>query len=157
MTERRTPRKLTERQWGILQLAAEGHSNASIGRTLFLAEDTVKTHLRRAYQTLGVSDRAHAVALGIRAGKIVDRRRSANGAVPAGGDRRGQVLVTLEDAYDKGAADERARMRAWLLAGVNGPGSVGMVESTRTELLAVVDATYSGERWAQAPPARPRF
>ena len=45
---------------------SQGRSNAEIGRSLYLSEDTVKTHARRLFSKLGARDRAHAVALGMR-------------------------------------------------------------------------------------------
>ena len=54
---------LTARQSEILQLVAEGLSNAQIAKTLFLSESTVKQHLRAAYKVLGVSDRKEAARL----------------------------------------------------------------------------------------------
>jgi DNA-binding NarL/FixJ family response regulator len=55
--------ELTARQSEILQLVAEGLSNAQIAKTLFLSESTVKQHLRAAYKVLGVSDRKEAARL----------------------------------------------------------------------------------------------
>jgi DNA-binding NarL/FixJ family response regulator len=54
---------LTARQSEILQLVADGLSNAQIAKTLFLSESTVKQHLRAAYKVLGVSDRKEAARL----------------------------------------------------------------------------------------------
>jgi len=53
---------LSAREVEVLQLVAEGKSNPEIGKALFVAASTVKTHLDRAYAKLGVSDRAAAVA-----------------------------------------------------------------------------------------------
>jgi DNA-binding NarL/FixJ family response regulator len=53
---------LSGREVEVLRLVAEGKSNPEIGKTLFVAASTVKTHLDRAYAKLGVSDRAAAVA-----------------------------------------------------------------------------------------------
>ena len=36
-----------------------------------IAEDTVKTHLRRLFEKLGAADRAHAVAIALRQ-KLID-------------------------------------------------------------------------------------
>ena len=54
---------LTPRQRDILELVAEGLSNAQIAERLFLPESTVKQHLRAAYKTLGVKDRKEAARL----------------------------------------------------------------------------------------------
>ena len=54
---------LTARQREILQLVAEGFSNAQIAKSLFLSESTVKQHLRATYKVLGVSDRKEAARL----------------------------------------------------------------------------------------------
>ena len=62
--------RLTQREVQILRGMCQGQSNGAIGRGLCLAEDTVKTHARRLYRKLGARDRAHAVALGLRAGLI---------------------------------------------------------------------------------------
>ncbi|MEY2426565.1 MAG: two-component system, NarL family, nitrate/nitrite response regulator NarL [Actinomycetota bacterium] len=53
---------LSARELEVLHLVADGMSNPEIGKALFVAASTVKTHLERAYAKLGVSDRAAAVA-----------------------------------------------------------------------------------------------
>lgn len=62
--------QLTERELQVLEGMAAGRSNAEIGRSLYLSEDTVKTHARRLFRKLGVNDRAQAVALGFRRGFV---------------------------------------------------------------------------------------
>ncbi len=64
------PPLLTERELQVLRGMADGHSNAEIGKQLFVSEDTVKTHARRLFRKLGARDRAHAVAAGFRAGLV---------------------------------------------------------------------------------------
>lgn len=63
--EKREPElpPLTSRQEEILELVAEGLTNAEIAERLFLSAFTVKQHLRAAYKTLGVKSRTHAVKL----------------------------------------------------------------------------------------------
>jgi two-component system, NarL family, nitrate/nitrite response regulator NarL len=63
-----TPSPLSEREREILALTADGHSAADVASQLYLSPATVKTHLQRIYQKLGVSDRAAAVAEGMRRG-----------------------------------------------------------------------------------------
>ena len=60
----------TPRELRILQGLSHGQSYAEIGRTLVLSEDTVKSHASRLFAKLRARDRAHAVALAIRAGLL---------------------------------------------------------------------------------------
>jgi DNA-binding NarL/FixJ family response regulator len=64
------PPDLTERERQVLFGMAHGQSNGQIGRSLYLSEDTVKTHARRLFRKLGVNDRAQAVARGFRWGFV---------------------------------------------------------------------------------------
>ncbi|MGW0765602.1 response regulator [Streptomyces sp. NPDC002676] len=60
----RNPRPaLTPRERDILAHLARGLPNHAIARALFISEATVKTHLRRIYDKLGVDTRAGAVAV----------------------------------------------------------------------------------------------
>jgi DNA-binding NarL/FixJ family response regulator len=51
---------LTARELEILRAVAEGHTNARIGRQLWVTEQTVKFHLSNIYRKLGVSNRTEA-------------------------------------------------------------------------------------------------
>ena len=53
---------LTAREHEILDLVAEGHSNADIAATLSISPGTVRIHLQHAYEKLGVASRTAAVA-----------------------------------------------------------------------------------------------
>jgi DNA-binding NarL/FixJ family response regulator len=66
----RAPTELSEREFQVLAGISEGRHNAEIGRELFVAEDTVKTHAKRMYRRLGARDRAHAVAIAFRTGLV---------------------------------------------------------------------------------------
>jgi DNA-binding NarL/FixJ family response regulator len=57
---------LTERQVEVLRLLAEGVANKEIAYRLGLSEKTVKSHLTAIFRTLGVSNRAQAVAAAAR-------------------------------------------------------------------------------------------
>ena len=61
---------LTARELEILGLTANGHSAPAIAAQLFLSPATVKTHLQKVYEKLGVSDRAAAVAEAMRRGLV---------------------------------------------------------------------------------------
>ncbi|MGK9464808.1 response regulator [Streptomyces sp. G6] len=64
MANMRSPRpSLTDRERDILAQLATGLGNREIARALFISEATVKTHLRRIYDKLGVDTRAGAVAV----------------------------------------------------------------------------------------------
>jgi len=45
-----------------MSLIAGGHTNGEIAAHLFLAEKTVKNHVRRIYSKLGVHNRTAAIA-----------------------------------------------------------------------------------------------
>ena len=59
---------LTEREHQILQLIAKGHSNKEIAATLFISDNTVKTHISNLFEKLGVRDRTEAVTKALRLG-----------------------------------------------------------------------------------------
>jgi DNA-binding CsgD family transcriptional regulator len=61
---------LTPRELQVLQLAAAGLSARASGEQLFVSPATVRTHLEHIYAKLGVSDKASAVANGLRLGAI---------------------------------------------------------------------------------------
>ncbi|HPK11356.1 MAG TPA: response regulator transcription factor [Phycicoccus elongatus] len=62
--------ELTAREIEVLALVAQGQSNAEVGRSLFIGEATVKTHLVRVFAKLGVSDRTAAVTAAYRLGLL---------------------------------------------------------------------------------------
>jgi DNA-binding NarL/FixJ family response regulator len=61
---------LSQREIEVLGLVSEGLSNAEVGERLFISGQTVKTHLERIYNKLGVSGRTAAVKRGIETGAI---------------------------------------------------------------------------------------
>ncbi|NMO51993.1 helix-turn-helix transcriptional regulator [Actinoplanes sp. TBRC 11911] len=63
-------RELTYREAQVLERMADGQQNADIGRDLYISEDTVKTYARRLFHTFGARNRAHAVALAFRTGRL---------------------------------------------------------------------------------------
>jgi DNA-binding CsgD family transcriptional regulator len=61
---------LTNREIQVLDGISRGLSNAEVGQELFLAPNTVKSHLYRVYLKLGATGRAHAVGIGYRHGLL---------------------------------------------------------------------------------------
>ncbi|MBA3476131.1 MAG: response regulator transcription factor [Actinobacteria bacterium] len=57
---------LTPRERDVLRLLADGHSNESIGRELFISPDTARTQLGVAMAKLGAATRTQAVAIALR-------------------------------------------------------------------------------------------
>ncbi|MCH6230954.1 response regulator transcription factor [Microbacterium sp. CFH 31415] len=61
---------LTGRELDVLRLVAAGHSNKQIAVTLGIGESTVKTHLLKVFDKLGVADRTRAVTLAMERGLL---------------------------------------------------------------------------------------
>lgn len=58
--------ELTDRELDVLQQIANGYRNDQIAQNLFISEGTVKTHVHRILQKMGVEDRTQAVAKALR-------------------------------------------------------------------------------------------
>lgn len=85
-TEANEASDLTRREREILQLVAEGHSNAKLAKMLWVTEQTVKFHLSNVYRKLDVSNRTEAARWAQLNGLL-----AANG--PAVEDRRARLVA----------------------------------------------------------------
>ena len=70
LQERRRREELTGREMDVLRCLARGRNNREIATTLFISEDTVKTHLKNVFGKLGVEDRTGAVLAAVRQGIV---------------------------------------------------------------------------------------
>ncbi len=61
---------LSPREGEVLQLVAQGATNKEIGDSLFIAENTVKTHLRSIMEKLHLANRSQAAAYAIQKGLV---------------------------------------------------------------------------------------
>ena len=61
---------LTAREVKVLSLIAAGNSNKLVADQLAISEETVKGHVKSILSKLGVSDRTHAVTVGLKRGII---------------------------------------------------------------------------------------
>ena len=61
---------LTVREMEVLRYAADGNRNRDIGQKLFIAEETVKVHIKHIMEKLGANDRTQAVAIALHRGII---------------------------------------------------------------------------------------
>lgn len=59
---------ITERESEVLSGMVRGLSNKAVAEELVISEETVKSHVRSIFRKLGVSDRAQAVSVALRAG-----------------------------------------------------------------------------------------
>ena len=62
--------ELTQREMEILQLIVKGRSNKEISAALFIAEDTVKGHMKTLFQKMNVSARTEAAIEAVRSGLV---------------------------------------------------------------------------------------
>lgn len=62
---------LTPRELDVLRLIAGGHSNSEIGDALFVAEQTVKTHVGNILRKLDLRDRAQAIVTAYESGLVI--------------------------------------------------------------------------------------
>ncbi|HWC17531.1 MAG TPA: response regulator transcription factor, partial [Terriglobales bacterium] len=70
LAEHYSDEALTAREIEVLQQIAAGNRNRDIADKLFIAEETVKVHIKHIMEKLGASDRTQAVAIGVRRGII---------------------------------------------------------------------------------------
>jgi DNA-binding NarL/FixJ family response regulator len=66
LTGRERDDMLTGREREILQLLADGMSNADVAKKLFISQETVKSHVRHILAKLEADTRTHAVAIALR-------------------------------------------------------------------------------------------
>ena len=69
-TDRQKRAELSGREMEVLQLLIKGRSNREISSTLFISEDTVKSHLKTLFAKLGVQDRTAAAISAVRHGIV---------------------------------------------------------------------------------------
>lgn len=67
---------LSEREMDVLRLMAQGLTNREIGRTLWIGESTVKTHVSHILRKLEQADRTQAVVAALRIGLVGVETRS---------------------------------------------------------------------------------
>ena len=103
---------LTAREREILQLLADGMSNADVAAKLFISQETVKSHVRHILTKLEADTRTHAVAIALRdvdhrlRTSRAERSRAAAGRAPQEERERVRLFEQLIAAEQ----DERRRL-----------------------------------------------
>jgi DNA-binding NarL/FixJ family response regulator len=69
-TEHPRPNTLTDREWEVLKLIAEGSTNKEIATRLYISHHTVKDHTRTLYRRLEARNRAEAIQRAQRMGLL---------------------------------------------------------------------------------------
>lgn len=70
LAEHAAEEALTAREIEVLRLIAGGNANKEIARQLFIAEETVKSHVTNILSKLQANDRTHAVTIAVKRGVI---------------------------------------------------------------------------------------
>jgi DNA-binding NarL/FixJ family response regulator len=70
MAEHTAEDDLSSREIDVLRLIAAGNANKEIANQLFIAEETVKSHVTNILAKLGANDRTHAVTTALKRGII---------------------------------------------------------------------------------------
>lgn len=70
LAERARAPELTPREREVLELLSAGRSNKEVATDLGVSDETVKTHVKRVMEKLGVSDRTQAVTVALKRGLI---------------------------------------------------------------------------------------
>lgn len=65
--------KLSPREGEVLQLVAKGATNKEIADSLFISENTVKTHLQNILEKLHLANRSQAAAYAVKKGLVPDK------------------------------------------------------------------------------------
>ncbi len=67
--------ELSPREGEVLQLVAKGATNKEIADSLFISENTVKTHLRGIMEKLHLANRSQAAAYAVKKGLLQDKEQ----------------------------------------------------------------------------------
>jgi len=75
---RETEAKLSPREDEVLRLVSQGATNKEIADSLFISENTVKTHLRNIMEKLHLANRSQAAAYAVKRGLVPYNEQKAN-------------------------------------------------------------------------------
>lgn len=98
---RRSRGLLTPLELRVLDAASHGETSGQIAARLYVARNTVDSHLKHAFRKLGVHDRASAVAEGFRLGLLTPRPLRPGVVVPELPAHLAEVLPLLAEGCTK--------------------------------------------------------
>ncbi|WP_010584494.1 response regulator [Schlesneria paludicola] len=70
LAERAAAPELTPRELDVLRLVVQGKSNRDASLTLYVTEETVKSHIKNILAKMGVSDRTSAATMALKRGLV---------------------------------------------------------------------------------------
>lgn len=137
--ERRGPAGLSRRELEVLQLIAQGQTNAQAAERLGISALTVKKHLERMYAATGTGNRTELIALAFQR-----QARSGEGRETARPRHNLPAALTSFVGREREVAEVAALIASARLVTLGGPGGVGKTRLALEVARGVLDRFPDG-------------